>query len=108
MNKADEVIEILSHLDDLRIEQLVEASGLSEADVRELIEYGVFQPMGVRIEEWRFEGTALVLGRRLARLQQAFELQAPGLALVHAFIERIDALEREMRAMACEGPPEER
>jgi MerR HTH family regulatory protein len=107
MNKTDAVIEILSHLDDLRIEQLVEASGLSEADVRELIEYGVFQPIG-GVEEWRFEGTALVLGRRLARLQQAFELQAPGLALVHAFIERIDALEQEMRAMACERPPEER
>lgn len=104
MNKPDETIEILAHLDDLRMQQLVEASGLTEQDVRELIEYGVFQPVGVRVEEWRFEGSALVLGRRLARLQRAFELQPPGLALVHAFIERIDALEREVRAMACEGP----
>ncbi|MFM9887291.1 MAG: chaperone modulator CbpM [Burkholderiales bacterium] len=104
MSKTDEIIEILAHMDDLQLQQLVEASGLTEEDVRELIDYGVFHPVGVRVEEWRFEGSALVIGRRLARLQKAFELQPPGLALVHAFIERIDALERELRAMACEIP----
>ncbi len=103
MTKADETIEILAHMDDLQMHQLVAASGLTEADVHELIDYGVFQPVGVKIQEWRFDGSAIVIGRRLARLQKAFELQPPGLALVQAFIERIDALEREMRAMACGG-----
>jgi MerR HTH family regulatory protein len=101
MNKANETIEILAHLDDLQMHQLVAASGLTEEDVRELIDYGVFHPVGATSSEWRFEGNALAMGRRLARLQRAFELEAPGLALVHAFIERIEALERELQLMAC-------
>jgi MerR HTH family regulatory protein len=103
MNKADVTIEILAHLDDLQMHQLVAASGLSEEDVRELIDYGVFNPVGATASEWRFAGNALAMGRRLARLQRAFELQPPGMALVHAFIERIEALERELQLLSCEG-----
>ena len=81
--------------------ELESASGLTRAEIVELVEVGVFAPQGEREEDWRFPEDALVLAREAARLRAAFELSAPGLALLIAYRERLAELERRIRELEC-------
>jgi chaperone modulatory protein CbpM len=84
--------------------ELESASGLTRAEIVELVEYGVFAPQGERPEDWRFPEDALALAREAARLRAAFDLGAPGLALLIAYRERLAELERRIRELECRLP----
>jgi len=84
--------------------ELESASGLTRAEIVELVEYGVFAPQGPAPDEWRFPETALALARDAARLRAAFDLSAPGLALLIAYRERLAELERRIRELECRLP----
>jgi chaperone modulatory protein CbpM len=75
------------------------ASGLTRAEIVELVEYGVFAPQGAGPEDWRFPEDALALARDAATLRAAFDLGAPGLALLLAYRERLAELERRIREL---------
>ena len=79
--------------------ELESASGLTRAEIVELVEYGVFAPQGAGPEDWRFPENALTLARDAARLRAAFDLGAPGLALLLAYRERLAELERRIREL---------
>lgn len=84
--------------------ELESVSGLTRAEIVELVEYGVFAPQGERPEDWRFPEDALSLAREAARLRAAFDLGAPGLALLIAYRERLAELERRIRELECRLP----
>lgn len=84
--------------------ELESVSGLTRAEIVELVEYGVFAPQGERPEDWRFPEAALSLAREAARLRAAFDLGAPGLALLIAYRERLAELERRIRELECRLP----
>jgi chaperone modulatory protein CbpM len=77
------------------------ASGLTRAEIVELVDYGVFEPQGAGEQEWAFPASSLPLARAAARLRADFELSAASLALVLAYRERIDELERRVRELEC-------
>ena len=52
--------------------------------------------------EWRFAARCITLGRAASRLRSDFELAAPGLALMLSFRERIEELERQVRALEAQ------
>jgi len=84
--------------------ELESASGLTRAEIVELVEYGVFAPQGERPEDWRFPEDVLTLARDAARLRAGFDLSAPGLALLVAYRERLAELERRIRELECRLP----
>ena len=84
--------------------ELESASGLTRAEIVELVEYGVFAPQGAGPEDWRFPEDALALVRDAASLRAAFDLGAPGLALLIAYRERLAELERRIRELECRLP----
>jgi chaperone modulatory protein CbpM len=84
--------------------ELESASGLTRAEIVELVEYGVFAPQGAAPEEWRFPEDALALARDAASLRAAFDLGAPGLALLLAYRERLAELEHRIRELECRLP----
>jgi chaperone modulatory protein CbpM len=86
----------------IAVEELERASGLSIEEITELVEYGVFQPQGSRPHEWRFAARCIAVGRRAQRLRSDFELSTSGLALTLSLLERIEELEREMRALQAQ------
>lgn len=94
----------LQFLDDERsiaLEDLAAASGLERAEIVELVEFGVFQPEGP-VGHWLFARRAIIEARRAARLRDDFGLNAPGMALALAYLERIEALERRLRELECQ------
>ena len=79
--------------------QLIEVSGLPEPELRELVDDGALVPVDIAAPSWSFDAHALVLARTAGRLQRELDLDAHALAVVLRFVERIEELEAELRAL---------
>jgi chaperone modulatory protein CbpM len=79
--------------------QLIEYSGLSERELRELIDYGAFSPRDPAAQPWSFDASALRAARLAERLRHDFELDANALSVVLSFAARVEELEEELRAL---------
>jgi hypothetical protein len=79
--------------------ELVAAAGMPEADVRELVLSGVFEPLEPAATPWSFRADALMLARRAASLCRDFDLDAHAAGVLLGYLARIDALEQELRAL---------
>ena len=100
---------LTEHLE-VALEELAQASGLSQHEIVELVEYGVFQPVGGASAEpggvsaWRFSSRTIVLGRRASRLKADFELSLSALSLVLTYLQRIEEMEAELAQLRAERP----
>ncbi len=81
---------------------LVEQSGLSDAELHDLLDCGVLaplqQPSHARTD-WRFSAQCLVAVRTASRLRDDFDLDSNGMALALTLLERISVLEAQMRSL---------
>lgn len=77
--------------------ELAELSGLSEAVLQELVEYGALRPADPQRRV--FGGDCITPLRAAARLQIDLELETPALALALSFLERIQSLEAQVRRL---------
>lgn len=82
--------------------QLVSASGMPEFEVRELVHYGALVPRDPDAPVWTFEARWLVVARTASRLRRDFELDLHGVSVVLGYVERIDALESELRRLRAQ------
>jgi chaperone modulatory protein CbpM len=95
---ADEAFP-LDTLTEISWTQLLNASGLPEPELRELVQYGALVPRDPDAPVWTFESRWLVVARRASRLRHDFELDAHGVSVVLSFVERIESLEFELQAV---------
>jgi len=86
------------------VEELSEISGLTETELRELVEYGAIAPVEPAAARWSFTGRSLVTVRAACRLRADFELEAHGVALVIALLDRIGELESELARLRAQLP----
>jgi chaperone modulatory protein CbpM len=98
MNES--LLQFLDAETHIGLDELLRASGLAREEVTELVEYGVFEAHGAR-SAWTFASRSIVVARRAARLRSDFGLDMHALALVLAYAERIEALERRIRELEC-------
>ena len=84
--------------------ELARLSGLTEAELRELVEYGAFAPNDPREAQWTFSGECVVTARTAQRLRGSFDLDPNALSLVVGLLERIRSLEAELRALRAQLP----
>ena len=83
---------------------LADLSGLSEAEVLELVEYGVLAPAQQTAGQWAFSMRSITVARTARRLREDFELEVHGVALVLAYLDRIHDLEAQLCALRAELP----
>lgn len=98
---SDDIAEAL-RLDEhsqVSFSQLVVLSGLSDQDVRELVDHGALTPVDAGASSWMFTSYCVVVARKARRLRSDFELDAHAVSVLLGFVERIEALERELHAM---------
>jgi chaperone modulatory protein CbpM len=88
----------------LTLVELADQSGLTVTEVTELVECGVFAPVGSPGDAHRFSGDVLMLARTTARLRTDFDLPASGLTLAARLLERIRELETEVQALQARMP----
>jgi hypothetical protein len=84
--------------------ELAESSGLSEVELRELVDYGALVPTNLESAQWTFGGNCVVAVRTACRLRNDFELDPHALALALKFIDRIRELEGQLRDLRAQLP----
>ena len=86
------------------VEELCELSGLSETELRELVDYGVLAPVDSGARAWTFRADRLVVARSARRLRKDFDLDPHAVALVVTMLERVRDLEAELRDLRAKLP----
>jgi len=89
---------------ELSLAELAGLSGLAEAELRELMEYGVLVAVEPEAEAPVFHADCIVTARAACRLRSDFELDVPGLALVLTLLGRIHDLEAQLRDLEVQLP----
>ncbi|MGP1676182.1 MAG: chaperone modulator CbpM [Burkholderiales bacterium] len=84
--------------------ELVRLSGLSEIELRELVEYGALVPNNPQEAEWTFGGDIVVTVRAAGRLRDDLELDTQTLALTLTLIKRIRELEAQIGNLRAQLP----
>jgi chaperone modulatory protein CbpM len=81
------------------LEQLVEAADLPAEELRALVDYGALAPVDPAAASWTFTASYVVVARTAGRLRRDFELDAHSLSVVLRYVQRVEALEAELRAL---------
>ena len=84
--------------------ELVELSGSSVEELRELVEYGAILPVNPESSQWVFPGQCLLTIRAACRLRVDFDLEPHGVALVISLLDRIHDLEAQMGSLRALQP----
>jgi chaperone modulatory protein CbpM len=84
--------------------ELVELSGSSVEELRELVEYGAITPVNPDSSSWVFPGHCLPTIRVACRLRVSFDLEPHGVALVISLLDRIHDLEAQMNSLRAQLP----
>ena len=84
---------------EITIVELADCAGLSEAEVRELVEYGALVPADAM--NWTFSSGCVGHVRAAMRLRRDLELDTAAFALVVSFLERIGELEARVRELSA-------
>ena len=81
------------------LDQLVEAAELPVEELRALVDYGALAPVDPAATSWTFTASWVVVARTAGRLRRDFELDAHSLSVVLRYVQRVEALEAELRAL---------
>jgi hypothetical protein len=90
---------------ELTLAELCELSGLSESELRVLVDFGAIAPRDTDASVWTFSAERLVVARSASRLRKDFDLDPQGLALAVALLERVRDLEEQLRDLRARLPP---
>ena len=93
----------LTRHDAMSLAELAERSGLSESDLRELVDYGAVAPLNADAQPWVFDGACLLTVRTAYRLRVSFDLELDGVALMISLLDRIRELERQLSGFRARG-----
>jgi len=93
---------------EITLVELAQSTGLPEAVVRELVDYGALEPAAEDSAQWCFRAECVARVRTAARLRNDLELETPALALVLSFLERIQRLEAQVRHLHAQVAPPRR
>lgn len=89
---------------ELSLTDLSGLSGLTKAELLELVDYGIFIPIDPKAAEQTFRADCLVVARTACRLRRDFDLDTQGLALALTLLERIHELEAQLSDLRARAP----
>lgn len=88
----------------ISLARLSELSGLSEAELQELVDCGAIVPVDTAAPQRYFHARCIITVRTAGRLRDELELDSHSLALALTFIDRIRELEAQVRALRAQLP----
>ena len=94
----------LTEDNEFSLAELAELSGLSETELRELVDYGAVTPINPDSSPWVFTGKCLLTVRTACRLRISFDLEPHGVALMVSLLDRIHELEAQLGSLRAQLP----
>lgn len=104
MNTESTEARWLTEEHEFSLAELAELSGLPEAELLELVDYGAITPRDPEAPTLVFSGQCLLTVRTACRLRLSFELDPHGVALTVSLLERIHDLEEELHSLRAQLP----
>ena len=89
---------------EISLRELIEMSGLREAELLELVHCGAIPAFGQAEAGYRFSARVITVARTACRLRDDFELDTRGLSVALQLLERVRALEEEIGQLRAELP----
>jgi chaperone modulatory protein CbpM len=89
---------------ELALNELAIQSGLSESELRELVDNGAIVPVDAEASQLSFHAETVAIARTACRLRRDFELDMQALALALTLLSRIRELETELHAQLARSP----
>ncbi len=89
--------DLLEEDEELSITELCNACELTEAQIVELVNQGVIDPLGNKPANWRFQSISLRRVRLTRNLQRDLGVNAPGAALALELLEELEQLRARLR-----------
>lgn len=86
------------------IHDLVELSGLTEGEVRDLVDAGALVPANPQEVNWTFSADCVITVRKASRLRDDLQLDSHALALALTLLEQIRTLEVELSQLRAQRP----
>lgn len=86
------------------INDLIDLSGLTEDEVRELVDVGALAPTNPQEVPWTFSADCVVTVRKASRLRDDLELDSHALVLALTLLEQIRTLEEEIARLRAHLP----
>ena len=90
--------------DALSVNELAELSGLSEAEINELVDYGAITPIDTDAHQRIFAAHCIVPARTARRLRDDFDLNTHGVALALTLLDRVSDLETQLGDLRARLP----
>ncbi len=84
--------------------ELCRVCGFNPAELDELVEYGALAPLVPAPAEPSFSGAWVAPLREAARLRRDYDLDIFTVAVLLGYLDRIDALERELHSLRARIP----
>lgn len=84
--------------------ELSECSGLTQDELRELVDMGALEPLDAQSADLAFGARCIVAARAACRLRDDFELDTSGLAVAMSLLERVRELESELARLRARLP----
>ena len=106
MSVEEQAVELAAWAEEsgIGLSELARVSGLSREAIRVLAESGLIEARPAGHYSWRFTARGVSRARTAGRLRTDFGLNQSGLLLALTLIDRIEQLERRLRAMECQLP----
>ena len=86
------------------IGDLARCSGLTEAELHDLVDYGALTPTNPQELHWAFSADCVFRVRKASRLRADLELDTHAMALAIMLLDRIDALEAQLSELRAQLP----
>jgi len=103
MNPEADVLWLDEHRE-VELRELLEMSGLREAELLELVHSGAIPAQGQPEAGYRFSARVVTVARTACRLRDDFELDTRGLSVALRLLERVRTLEEEIGRLRAELP----
>lgn len=99
-----QVVEIgwLDARESLTASELARACGLSAEELGELVEYGALTPIRRSQAEYVFSADCVLPLRAAGRLRKDFDMDLFAVAILLGYLNRIEALEREVKSLRAQ------
>jgi chaperone modulatory protein CbpM len=94
----------LDETHELSLAELAQLSGLSETELRDLVDFGAITPIDPSAAQRTFHARHVVAARVARRLRHDFELDVQGLAVALTLLERVHDLEAQLRELRAQMP----
>lgn len=88
----------------LTLVELAECSGLTEEELRDLVDMGALEPLDRESRSWNFEPRCVVAACTASRLRHDLELDTHGLSVALSLLERVRELESELQRLQARLP----